>query len=208
VPDDVEITSRAQWRAWLQAHHSDAPGAWVVTYKKHTGDRHVPYDEVVEEALCFGWIDSSGRKVDEDRWKLLVTPRKPGSNWSQANKERIERLDAAGLLTPAGEAAVASARADGSWEALDAASALEEPADLRQALDGEPDARGHWDAFPPSTRRAILEWIGNAKRAETRAKRVGETAALAARNVRANQWRQPKGGASGRDQGGGAPRRD
>jgi uncharacterized protein YdeI (YjbR/CyaY-like superfamily) len=97
-------------------------------------------------------------------------------------------------MTEAGTAAVETAKRNGSWTALDAVEELEEPADLRRALDRQPAARRYWDAFPPSTRRAILEWIGNAKKPETRGKRVAETAELAAENVRANQWRQPKGG--------------
>ena len=193
MPEDVQISSRAEWRSWLEANHAASDGAWVITFKKHMGERHVPYADVVEEALCFGWIDSLGRKVDEDRWKLLCTPRKPGSGWSRPNKERVERMVAEGRMTPAGAAVIEAAKRDGSWKALDAAAKLEEPDDLRAALDADPAARRHWDAFPPSTRRGILEWIGNAKRPETRAKRVETTAAEAARNVRANQWRQPKG---------------
>jgi uncharacterized protein YdeI (YjbR/CyaY-like superfamily) len=118
---------------------------------------------------------------------LLLTPRKPRSNWSRSNKERVERLTAAGRMQPAGRAAVEVAKARGTWTALDAAQALVEPDDLRAALDADPAARRHWEAFPRSTRRAILEWIGNARRAETRAGRVAETARLSAQNVRANQ---------------------
>lgn len=192
--EQVEVASRAQWRAWLFDHHASAPGVWLVTFKKATGERHLPYDDVVEEALCFGWVDSKGRLLDDARSQLLVTPRKPGSNWSRKNKQRVERLLADGLMASAGLAAVEGARADGSWTALDDVEDLLEPDDLRAALDGDPQARRRWDGFPPSTRRGILEWIGNAKRDETRAKRIGETASLAAQSIRANQWRQPKRG--------------
>jgi uncharacterized protein YdeI (YjbR/CyaY-like superfamily) len=184
----VEVTTRGQWRAWLAEHHADAPGVWLVTFKKATGDRYVPYEDTVEEALCFGWIDSVRRRVDEERSRLLFTPRRSGSAWSRPNKERVERLLADGRMTPAGQAAVDAARADGTWEKLDRVEDLVEPDDLREALDADPDARRHWDAFPRSARRGILEWIGTAKKPETRAKRVGETAELAAQDVRANQW--------------------
>ena len=132
------------------------------------------------------------RRVRE-RSELLVTPRKPTSKWSRANKQRIERLVDAGQMAPAGLAAVETAKNNGTWKALDAVEALHEPDDLRAVIDSDPDARRHWDAFPPSTKRAILEWIGSAKRDATRHQRVAETARLAAQNIRANQQRQPKG---------------
>lgn len=188
--DQVTVCSRAEWRTWLEGNHDKATGVWLVRFKKGHGP-HLPYDDVVEEALAFGWVDSRPRKLDDDRSQLLVTRRNPGSRWSQANRHRIARLREQGLLTPAGEAAVQRARADGTWEALDAVEALLEPEDLRAALDAAPAARKHWDAFPRSTRRAILEWILAAKRPTTRANRISDTAAKAALDIRANQWRQP-----------------
>jgi uncharacterized protein YdeI (YjbR/CyaY-like superfamily) len=186
----VEVASREAWRAWLAAHHADASGVWLVTWKKAADPgRYVPYDAVVEEALCFGWVDSRARGVDEARSSLLVTPRRAGSGWSRSNKERIARLLAAGLMEEAGRAAVEGARADGSWSALDDIENLVEPPDLRAALDADPAARPHWDAFPRSARRAILGWIAAAKRPETRSRRIAETARLAAENVRADQPR-------------------
>ena len=184
----VEVTSREAWRAWLAANHAGSPGIWLVTYKKAEGDRYVSYDATVEEALCFGWIDSKSRGLDERRSMLLMTPRKRGSGWSRPNKERLERLFAAGQMEPAGIAMVEAAKADGSWTALDDIENLVEPDDLRAALDATPAAREHWDAFPRSTKRATLEWISLAKRPQTRAKRIEETATLAARGERANQW--------------------
>jgi uncharacterized protein YdeI (YjbR/CyaY-like superfamily) len=183
----VDVPGRAAWRAWLAEHHGRGEGVWLVLGKAgHPGLR---YAEAVEEALCFGWIDSKPAKLDEARWLLSCAPRKPGSGWSAVNKERIARLTASGLLAPPGEAAIAAARADGSWASLDDAHALVEPDDLRAALDAASAAREHWDGFPPSARKAILEWIGSARRPETRARRVTETATLAARGERANQWR-------------------
>lgn len=191
--EQVQVESRAELRRWLAANHRSSPGIWLVTFKKADPERYVPYDDIVEEALCVGWVDSLPRKLDDRRSQLLLTPRKPGSNWSRVNKERVERLIAAKRMTAPGRAVVDAAKADGSWAALDAVENLTEPDDLRVALDANPDARRHWDAFPRSTKRGILEWIGNAKRPETRANRVTETAELAAQNIRANQWRQPKG---------------
>jgi uncharacterized protein YdeI (YjbR/CyaY-like superfamily) len=190
----LPVESRAAWRSWLEAHHAGTPGVWVVTWKKASGGRYVGYEDLVEEALCFGWVDSRSRGLDDARTQLLMTPRKPASRWSRPNKERIERLQAAGGMAPAGLAAVELAKATGSWTGLDDVEAGREPEDLRAALDADTDARRHWDAFPRSTRRAILEWITAAKRPETRQKRVRETAGQAARNVRANQWRPPEGG--------------
>jgi uncharacterized protein YdeI (YjbR/CyaY-like superfamily) len=188
------VGSREEWRSWLGEHHDTSPGVWVVTWKKSSGGPHLPYDDVVEEALAHGWVDSKGRKLDDDRSQLLVTPRKPGSGWSRANKARIDRLEAARLMRPAGEAAVALAKRNGAWNALDDFENLTEPPDLGRALDDSPKARQHWEAFPPSAKRAILEWIGTAKREETRARRVQETARLAEQDIRANQWRQRKKG--------------
>lgn len=188
--EQLTIRSRAEWRRWLKANHGTANGIWLVRFKKGRGP-HVTYDDVVEEALAVGWVDSQPRRLDDDRAQLLVTHRRKGSRWSKANKTRIADLRERGLMTPAGEAAVQRAHEDGTWDALDPVEALQEPDDLRHQLDALPGARRHWDAFPPSTRRAILEWILAAKQPATRAKRITETVEKAAVNIRANQWRQP-----------------
>ena len=184
----VHPLTRDEWRAWLERNHERPGGVWLVTYKKATGKPRVEYEEQVEEALCFGWIDSKANKLDDERSMLWFSPRKAGTGWSRPNKERIERLLAGGRMAPAGLARLEAAKADGSWNALDAVEALEVPPDLEAALAAHGEARKHWDAFPRSARRAILEWISLAKKPETRAKRVEETAHLAAENVRANQW--------------------
>ena len=185
---EVTVRSRQEWRDWLAAHHEDAPGVWLVTYKKASGGPHVSYDDTVREALCFGWVDSQPRKVDDERSARLMTPRKSTSRWSKANKARIADLEAQGLLAPAGEAAVAAARANGAWSALDDVEALVEPDDLAAALDAVPAARRSWDVFPPSARRGILEWILDAKRPATRQRRIAETVDEAAEGRRANRW--------------------
>jgi uncharacterized protein YdeI (YjbR/CyaY-like superfamily) len=192
--EQMEVTSASELRAWLEAHHATVQGIWLVTWKKKAGpDRYVSYEEVVREALCFGWIDSLGRALDEDRSQLLLTPRKARSNWSRPNKIRVAELTAAGRMAPAGLDVVAAARESGTWTALDDVEALVEPEELRLALDARPEARGHWDAFPRSTKRATLEWISAAKRAETRTQRITKTVALAADNLRANQWPPTRG---------------
>lgn len=185
----VHAETREAWRDWLAEHHATAAGVWLVSWKKATGRPAVGYDAAVEEALCVGWVDSTGRRLDDERAMLYFAPRTPRSGWSRPNKERVARLGAAGLMRPAGHAAVDAAKANGSWTLLDAVEDLVVPDDLRAALDAHPGARGHWEAFPRSAKRALLEWIVQAKRPETRARRVGETARLAARNERANQWK-------------------
>lgn len=189
-PNSVHAKTRAEWRKWLQMNHSRKEGVWVITYKKASGKPHVSYEDLVEEALCFGWIDSKGNKLDEERTMLWCAPRQAGSNWSGLNKTRVGKLLAAGLMEPAGLAKVEAAKENGTWNALDKVEALEIPADLAKALSSNKDAKKHFDEFPRSAKRAILEWILNAKRPETRAKRIAETAELAAKNIRANQQRQ------------------
>jgi uncharacterized protein YdeI (YjbR/CyaY-like superfamily) len=181
--------SRAEWRAWLAQNHTQKEGVWLISYKKATGKPRFEYDEAVEEALCFGWVDSKPAKLDDERSMLWFAPRKPRTNWSKPNKDRVERLTAAGLMMPPGLAKVKAAKADGSWNALDGVEALEMPDDLDAALNQFPHARANFEAFPRSVKRGILEWILNAKKPETRAKRIEETARLAEDNKRANQWR-------------------
>lgn len=188
-PNSTHPLSRAEWRAWLETNHTQTEGVWLIYYKKTSGKPRVTYEESVEEALCFGWIDSVANKLDEERSMQWFTPRKPGSGWSRPNKERVERLLAAGLIMPAGLAKIEAAQQDGAWSKLDAIEALEMPTDLAAALAENPPAADYFEAFPRSVKRGILEWITNAKKPETRAKRIEETARLAAQNIRANQWR-------------------
>lgn len=186
----VEVTSRPALRDWLEANHADSQGIWLVTFKKAAGDRYLPYDEIVREALCFGWIDSIPRTVDEQRTRLLLTPRKLGSGWSRANKERIAELEREGLIREAGQAAIDAAKADGSWSALDAIENLEEPEDLADRLDADSAARSCWEEYPRSVKRGVLEWIQTAKRDETRRKRIDEVIEAAGAGERPGQWRR------------------
>jgi uncharacterized protein YdeI (YjbR/CyaY-like superfamily) len=181
------VADRASWRAWLETHHERDAGIWLVSFKKATGKPRVEYDDAVEEALCFGWIDSLVRTLDDERAMQLFTPRKPRSAWSRPNKIRVERLVSAGLMRPAGLTKIEQARRDGSWDMYAVAESLELPRDLRAALDaGPPRARPNWEAFSPASRRAILWWVHSAKRPETRARRIAQVVSEAARGRRAN----------------------
>lgn len=182
--------SRAAWRKWLEKNHTRPEGVWLVSYKKATGKPRLDYAEAVEEALCFGWIDSKGNKLDDERSLLWFAPRKPKTGWSKLNKERVEKLIKAGLMMPAGLAKVEAAKKDGSWNALDAAAALEIPPDLAKAFSNNKIAKEYFEAFPRSVKGAILQWILSAKKPETRAQRIEETVTKAEKNIRANQWRQ------------------
>jgi uncharacterized protein YdeI (YjbR/CyaY-like superfamily) len=195
--DDVERVhpeTRAQWRAWLAEHAADTRGVWLVSWRKHTGRPAVSYEDAVSEALAYGWVDSRGGKLDEDRTMLYFTPRKRGSGWARPNKRRIEELERASLMTEAGRRVVEAAKADGSWTLLDAVEDLVVPDDLAAAFTAVPGSREQWEAFPRSVRRGILEWIVQAKRAQTRENRVRETAELAGRGERAHQGRPRENG--------------
>jgi uncharacterized protein YdeI (YjbR/CyaY-like superfamily) len=186
-PETVEVRGRAAWRRWLQRNHERSTGVWILIGKKGGTVPAVGYDDAVEEALCFGWIDSRPNTLDEHRYKLWMAPRKPRGVWSAINKVRIERLLAEGRVTPAGLAAIETARANGAWDALNASDALHLPDDLLAAFDRHRGSRASWGGFPPGVRRQILEWINAARREPTRAQRVEKTASLAARNIRASR---------------------
>ena len=182
--EKVEVRSRAEWRAWLAANHGQSASIWLVTCRKHHPD-HVPYEDTVREALCFGWIDSVPRKVDEDRTSHLMSPRKSSSAWSGINKRYVAELEAEGLMAEPGRVAIERARANGMWSFLDDVERLEVPPDLAAAFEAVPGSREAWDGFPPSARRGILAWIKLARRAGTRATRIEKTALEAAEGRRA-----------------------
>ena len=183
--EQVEIRSTGELRDWLAANHGQKDSVWLITYKKVRPDLYVSYDEIVDQVLCFGWIDSLPRKLDEARTMVLLSPRKPGSAWSAVNKAKVARLEAAGRIAPSGFAAIDRAKANGAWVFLDDVEALIEPEDLKQALDGMPAARRNFDGFSRSSRRGMLEWIKRAKRAETRTARIETIVVMAARGEKA-----------------------
>lgn len=184
--EQLEVSSRAELRNWLAANYEQKDSVWLVTYKKVVPEKYVSYDDIVEEVICFGWIDSRISKLDAERSMLLISPRKRTSKWSKVNKDRVEKLENLGLLMPPGIAKIEQAKRDGTWNALDEVESLSLPDDLVTCLESEPLARANFDAFPRSVKRGILEWILNAKGAETRQKRVQLTAIMAAENLRAN----------------------
>jgi uncharacterized protein YdeI (YjbR/CyaY-like superfamily) len=188
--EKVPVETRRQLRAWLARNHGRAASVWLVLRKKSPERAHLSYNDVVEEALCYGWVDSKPAKLDAERFMLTLSPRNPKSAWSKINKARIAKLMKAGLLAPPGLAKVAAAKRNGAWNALDAVEALRMPADFSKALAADAIARKCFEAFSPSARKIILGWILGAKRPGTRAQRIAEAVALAAKNIKANHWRQ------------------
>ena len=186
----VEPASVDEWRAWLEAHHATARGVWLVMQRAGGGRRPpVTYEPAVEEALCFGWVDSVGGRLDETRTKLYFAPRKPRSGWAATNKARVERLVAEGRMAPAGLRAIEAAKANGSWTILDGPTRGDVPDDLGAALDARPPARETWNAYPRSLRQQQLEQIAFARRPETRARRIAVLVERAGRGERPEPWR-------------------
>jgi uncharacterized protein YdeI (YjbR/CyaY-like superfamily) len=156
---------------------------WLVYYKKSSGQLSVSYAEAVEEALCFGWIDSKALSIDQDKYQQYFTVRKPKSVWSQVNKERVERLIAQGLIMPAGLEKIRIAQENGSWTSLDAIEALEVPPDFQAALNAKPLARTNYEAFSKTAKKGILRWITGNKNPEIRQQRMQEIIRLAEQNI-------------------------
>ena len=174
----------AAWRGWLEHHHATTRGVWVVSWRKASGREELPYEELVEEALCFGWIDSTVGVLDDDRAVQLMTPRKAKSSWTRLNRRRVAELEAAGRMTDAGRAVVATAQANGFWTLMDSVEDLIEPPELTAALDDLPAARTAWDGFPPSARKQMLWSIVSAAKPDTRSARVAKIVADAAEGRR------------------------
>lgn len=180
--ETVYATDCQAWRQWLEQHHRTSTGIWLVYYKVKSGKPSIQYSEAVQEALCFGWIDSKVKSLDQDRYQQVFTPRKPKSVWSQLNKQYIQELLHQGLMTPTGLEKINAAKQDGSWTALDEIEALILPLDLRQALEANPTAQQNFEAFSRSAKKNILVWISSAKRPQTRLKRIEQTISSAAHN--------------------------
>jgi uncharacterized protein YdeI (YjbR/CyaY-like superfamily) len=175
----------AAWRAWLAANHDCRRGVWVASWRKASGRDPVRYEDLVEEAICFGWIDSTVNILDDERALQLMTPRKPKSGWTRLNKQRVATLEAQGRMTDAGRRSVEVAKANGWWTIYDAVEDLLEPNDLADALDASPTARRAWDGFPPSARKQMLWWVASAGKPETRTSRVAKIVSEAAHGRRA-----------------------
>ena len=162
------------WRSWLQKNHTTSDGVWLIYYRASTGSRRLTWEEAVREALCFGWIDSKAKSIDDERYKQIFTPRKPKSVWSKINKQHIAELTELGLMSDAGLRAVDVAKKNGAWTFLEPLDALIVPADLESALQWSDSARDAYEALSNSAKRAVLYPLYSAKREETRAKRLAD----------------------------------
>jgi uncharacterized protein YdeI (YjbR/CyaY-like superfamily) len=192
VPDlkKVQPKSRAAWRAWLDKNHAASQGVWLVFAKKHTGLPSLSYEDAVQEALCFGWIDSLMKSIDDRFHMQMFTPRKPKSAWSATNKARLAKLTKAGVMAPAGLAAVKLAKKSGSWDAYAVVDALTIPPELQRAFDANLEAKNNWPSYSPSAQRSFLHMINGAKRAETREKYVKRVIDYVAKKVSMSALRE------------------
>jgi uncharacterized protein YdeI (YjbR/CyaY-like superfamily) len=178
----VTCATPREWRAWLRQNHGREDGVWLVFYKKATGKQSLDYDSALDEALCFGWIDSLLRRIDDERYTRKFTPRKPKSKWSPANKRHVERLIRTRRMTCAGRDVIQTAKANGSWDRPDRPAPVTQlPDELQAALGQNERARKTFDRLAPSFRKQYVMWIAMAKRPETRAKRVSEAVSLLAK---------------------------
>lgn len=184
----VYAKTQDEWRQWLQYNHQTEKSVWLIIYKKGSGKSTVYYSEAVDEAICFGWIDSKANKRDNESYYQFFSKRNPKSNWSKVNKAKVAKLLEQGLIAPAGFEAIETAKKNGTWTALDAVEALIIPEDLQRAFEKNIGAFDFFDKFSRSSKRGILEWILNAKKPETRQARIDETVRLAADNIKANHY--------------------
>lgn len=173
-PDHITPTSSQEWRDWLAANHHHEEFIWVVFYKVSSDVPSLTWSEAVDEALCYGWIDSTKRPIDKERYKQYFTKRKPQSNWSKINKDKIEQLTAEGRMAEAGLQSVEVAKQNGSWTILDEIEALIVPQDLEAALNAKPVAKEYFEGLSKSVKKMYLHWVMSAKRPETRQKRITE----------------------------------
>jgi len=191
---ELLVPDATAWRAWLAENHASSPGVWLVLTKKGGRVTSLDYAAALDEALCFGWIDGQVGRRDEGSMRQRFTPRRPRSAWSRRNVEHIARLTAEGRLMPAGQAAVDAAKSDGRWEAAYAGPAANElPGDLAVALATNPAAQAMWDTLTSQNRYAITYRVGQAKRAETRAKRIAEFVAMLERGETIHPQRRKPG---------------
>ncbi|MGV3601543.1 MAG: YdeI/OmpD-associated family protein [Dyadobacter fermentans] len=188
----IAAPTSAEWRNWLAENGTKKDAVFLIIYHKDSPTASIGYKESIEHALCYGWIDSKAIKRDDESFYLTFTKRNPKSKWSIVNKERADRMIAAGLMRPEGQAMIDLAKETGAWDALETAGNALIPDDLQQAFDANPTAFENFEKFAPSSKRLILEWILNAKRPETREKRIAQSVEMAARNERANHPRWPR----------------
>lgn len=176
------VADRNKWRAWLEKHHDTEKEIWLVYYKKHTNHPSIPYDDAVEEALCFGWIDSTVKRIDEDRYAQKFTPRKDASNWSEPNRRRVRKLIKEGKMTEAGLAKINAEILDESQDPKPRSKDVVVPERFKQALMKNKKAWENFNNLAPSYRRNYILWVTDAKKEETRLKRLKEAVALLEQN--------------------------
>jgi len=182
----VEVNSTQELRDWLEKNHSQTESIWLVTYKKHIGDKYVSVQDILDEVLCFGWVDGIRRKLDEDRTMQMISPRQ-AQHWAKSYKERVAKLIEAGRMYSAGLAAIEVSKQNGLWNFMDDVDALIKPEDLVEALNAHPPAYENFDASAQSYQRNVLRWIKLAKTPKTRAKRIQEAAVVASQNQKIPQ---------------------
>ena len=174
---EIHPETPGEWRSWLEQNHASSSGVWLIYFRASTNRRQLSWEEAVREALCFGWIDSKVKSIDDERYKQIFTPRKPKSVWSKINKQNIAELTESGQMTEAGRRAVDVAKENGAWSFLDPIDALIVPPDLASALDASQTARQAYDALSKSAQRQVLYTVYSAKREPTRVKRVADAIA-------------------------------
>lgn len=182
----IDPKTRSAFRAWLRAHHTQSESVWVTIYKKGGNPTFLSRNDVVDEVLCFGWIDSRPKKLNSEAYLLLVSPRRPKSVWSAINKSKVTLLIANGKTTSHGLAKINAAKRNGSWSTLNRSDRLELPTGLKDAFAKNKAAKQKFDAFSVTARRAILEWIYASKTVETQTKRINKTVAMSAKGLKAN----------------------
>jgi len=180
--------SRQEWRKWLAKNHAKKQSIWLVQYKKDSNIPTLSWSDAVDEALCFGWIDSTRKTIDENSFRQYFTRRKPKSNWSKVNKEKILKLIETKKMMPAGLAVIETAKQNGSWSNLDAVEELEIPKDLAKAFKSNRGAAGFFNGLSKSVKKIILHWVISAKRPDTRERRIAEVATLAAKGQKPKQF--------------------
>ena len=187
ITETLDVRTRAAWRAWLAKHHAVKREIWLIYHKQGSGKPRVPYGEAVEEALCYGWIDTTVKTIDAERYAQRFTPRKKGSNWSTPNLIRVKRLVQQGLMTPAGAVPLPSRRAAKGFHAKHEkrlTGSTVAPRDLSAALRKDAEAARHWKVLTAGYRRLYVRWITDAKRPETRARRIAASVGRLAKGIK------------------------
>ena len=177
------ITNRDDWRAWLEKHHDSIKEIWLVYYKKHTGTPRIPYDDAVEEALCFGWIDSIIKRVDDETYMQKFTPRKSRSTWSELNRKRVQKLIRQGRMTEAGLAKIREAKKNGTWaEMVTSKKTFELSPGIKKSLSANKKAWENFNKLSSSQKKQYIGWIMSAKKEETRERRLKEAIKMLTQN--------------------------